>query len=247
MIVFVLLITSLIFLFIALIVGLVDPKFVLRWDKKPTKLKVILYWIVLTPSIVLLMGLFGVLTDNKKDYGIITNKINSKVLIDAYYDSDVYNKKSIENLLINITDSLKNEHPNKSVAIFLYPSKKIGEIDRTQWIAQFFYNGDDKTTEVNYEEDKIKALNNRSTDSDYIKLEKLLNERNTSVCDIYIKMYSISKEVLNEANAKYDFNSKQYGEFQEQREHERIIQLLKEYNIPDSLDYKIYAYSIYCK
>lgn len=60
-------------------------------------------------------------------------------------------------------------------------------------------------------------------------------------------MHSISKEVLHEANEKDDFNSKQYGEFQEKRELEEIAKLLAQYNIPDSLDYKIYAYSIYCK
>lgn len=50
-------------LFIALIVGLIKPSTVLRWDSKPTRLKVFGYWIL---SFVIL-GILSVLTESEED------------------------------------------------------------------------------------------------------------------------------------------------------------------------------------
>lgn len=50
-------------LFIALIVGLIKPSTVLRWDSKPTRLKVFGYWIL---SYVIL-GILSVLTESDED------------------------------------------------------------------------------------------------------------------------------------------------------------------------------------
>lgn len=65
MIAFILLLLFLISLFILFILGMVNPKKVLKWDKKPSRLKVFIYWVVLTPIIFAVFGLLGVFTSDE--------------------------------------------------------------------------------------------------------------------------------------------------------------------------------------
>ncbi len=255
-----------ILLLIVLIVGFINPSLVLRWSKKPTKLKVFGYWFLSFIALFITTAMIeaiskssnnAILTQSKStpqentetefNYGIITQKTGSKVMIDAYYDAEIYKKDNIAEVLQLITQTAKEKNPNKKIDIFLYPSERIGKINRTQWIAISGYGYTNPNLDIDYDEEKINALNTRYTDTKFLELEKFLNDRNTSTYNIYAEIQKIAKNALSEANEKYDFNSDKHGEFQEKRELEEIAKLFSKYNIPDSLDYKISAYSIYCK
>lgn len=265
---FILLIFLLFCLLVTLIVGMVNPSLVLRWDKRPTRLKLFIYWLISTIIIIILLGLVGILKDiNNSDtvtkivennaseqveqksynYGIITQKIGSKVMIDAFYDAEIYKKDNIAEVIWLINKKVKEKTPDKTININLYPSERIGKTDRTQMIAQSGSYTTDNNPVIDYYDDKINALNSRSKDKDYIELEKFLNEHNTSLYEINSEINKISLNVLREADAKYDYTSSKHGEFQEKRELEEVAKLFAKYNIPDSLDVKIYALSIYCK
>ena len=99
--------------FIALIIGLINPQFILRWTSKPTRLKVIGYWFLST-VIVAFLGI--IFTDNKVDPKEDI-AIAKKFMEQEDYSDAVLTLKKIEktdtlfneaNLLIKQADSLNN-------------------------------------------------------------------------------------------------------------------------------------------
>src|SRR5690606_31586621 len=171
------------------------------------------------------------------------------VIIDAYYDAETYRKSDISEVLRLITQTAKEKNPDKSIGIFLYPSERIGKVNRAQWIATYFASVIDNNTDVSYDEERINALNSRYTDTKFLELEKFLNDRHTSTYDIYAEMQEIAKNALKLSDIKYGkYNyPNERMDFEENAERKGMNELFKKYNIPDSLDYKISAYSIYCK
>lgn len=65
MIVFALLLLVLIALFIFLVLGMIKPKRVLKWDKNPNRLKVFLYWITISFFTFAILSLIGVFTSEE--------------------------------------------------------------------------------------------------------------------------------------------------------------------------------------
>lgn len=83
-------------LFIALIVGLIKPVAVLRWDKKPTRLKVVGYWLVAS----ILVGIIGSLSVSDED-----RAKSSMDLAKSYFDDEKY-----EQAISSLKD-IKEENP----------------------------------------------------------------------------------------------------------------------------------------
>ncbi|MGX1025280.1 hypothetical protein [Psychroflexus sp. MBR-150] len=86
-------------LFIALIVGLIKPSLVIRWSKKPTRLKVLGYWFLSTILITILAVLFIDTSIDSKT--VITNA--NKYIKEGKYSRAITSLKKIE-----INDSLYN-------------------------------------------------------------------------------------------------------------------------------------------
>ncbi len=87
-------------LFIALIVGLVKPSLILRWTNKPTRLKVLGYWVLS----IIAIGILGItFMDNT-----LSSKANiesaNKLIEEGKYSNAILDLKKIEK-----TDSLYNE------------------------------------------------------------------------------------------------------------------------------------------
>ena len=79
-------------LFIALIVGLIKPATVLRWDKKPTRLKVFGYWIAAS----ILIGILGTLSISDEDKAKSSIDLAKSYLEDEKYDQAISNLKDIK-------------------------------------------------------------------------------------------------------------------------------------------------------
>ena len=245
-------------LIITLFIGLIKPALVLRWTKKPTRLKVFGYWVLSMIIIIPTIGLLVSLTESEKtkpstiiveetlNYGIITQEKGLKVIINAYYDAEIYKSENIAKVLRLIAKTAKEENPNKKIDIRLHPSERKGKTNRMQQIAQYSSYNDPK---ISYYDELINALNTRKTNKDYLELEQFLYERNTSVYEVHTKMLKIAQNSLTEADkkfGKYNYPMERL-DFEEKMELEGIAKLFKEYNIPDSLNFKIDYYSIYCK
>lgn len=87
-------------LFIALIVGLIKPSTVLRWDSKPTRLKVFGYWIL---SFVIL-GILSALTESEED-----RAANSLQQAKNYIEQENYSRAITRLEDIDSTSSLYQE------------------------------------------------------------------------------------------------------------------------------------------
>lgn len=104
-----------IILTIALIIGLIKPNWVLRWDKNPTRLKVFLYWI---GGIILFSFAESSLTDNNK----VNFNVGKKFMDETRYElaisslnkveSDHYKYSESQQLIIS-ADSLWNIQKQK--------------------------------------------------------------------------------------------------------------------------------------
>lgn len=118
--------------FIFLIIGLISPKKVLFWVKKPTRGKVFLYWILLNVILVVLTVMGSLYLDSKKSpeerYQIALNDFNNKNYSGAVYglekipnDSPIYDKamalKSKADSLhqIELDEQIKQEAKEKGV------------------------------------------------------------------------------------------------------------------------------------
>src|SRR5690606_29718433 len=125
-------------LIITLFIGLIKPALVLRWTKKPTRLKVFGYWVLSMIIIIPTIGLLVSLTESEKtksstiiveetlNYGIITQEKGLKVIINAYYDAEIYKSENIAKVLRLIAKTAKEENPNKKIDIRLHPSERKG-------------------------------------------------------------------------------------------------------------------------
>ncbi|MDC0382173.1 hypothetical protein OAM60_00240 [Flavobacteriaceae bacterium] len=93
-------------LFIALIVGLVKPALILRWTSKPTRLKVIGYWIL---SIIITSALAVMVVDIEPSIETEIKKEVAKPSIETEIKKEVA-KPSIEDEVINsLSENEKNE------------------------------------------------------------------------------------------------------------------------------------------
>lgn len=249
-------------LIITLFIGLIKPALVLRWTKKPTRLKVFGYWVLSMIIIVPTIGLLVSLTESEKiksstiiveetlNYGIITQEKDSEVIIDAYYDAEIYKRENIAKVLQLITETAKEENPYKIIIVHLFSSKENKEFTNgTDWMAKSVYNvGKENKINIDYSDAKIKRLNT-TLPVEYIELDELLkNQHNTSVCEVGYKMAEIFNSTVAEAEKK--FGKKHPPEridFEIERERKEITKLFAKYNnIPDSLENRIFSYLLYC-
>lgn len=74
----------LIILFIAMILGFINPTKVLFWDKKPTRFKVFGFWILSNAILSILLAVFSVSDSD------VSSKMSSKVKINDEIDSEKY-------------------------------------------------------------------------------------------------------------------------------------------------------------
>lgn len=100
-------------LFIALIVGLVKPELILRWSKKPTRLKVFGYWILS----IFIIGIIGVSTDDGIEYTQISIDLAQDYITKGKYEMAITTLNDISRedtlysnaqILIHKADSLNN-------------------------------------------------------------------------------------------------------------------------------------------
>lgn len=118
--------------FFAFVVGLISPKRVLFWAKRPTRGKVFLYWFLSTVLLIVFMILGSLFLDSKMSpeerYQLALNDFNSKNYSGAVYglekipsDSPIYDKamalKSKADSLhqIELDEQIKQEAKEKGV------------------------------------------------------------------------------------------------------------------------------------
>src|SRR5690606_10510747 len=88
-------------LFILLIVGLFKPSLVLRWKKKPTRLKVFGYWILSFALFAMFLALIDFQPENKKSSQEEKQLVNKP---DIYVERFYFNKRKVERVKYSIKD-----------------------------------------------------------------------------------------------------------------------------------------------
>lgn len=194
-------------------------------------------------------------SNNKKNsnfnYGIITkeNTATNVIVIDAFFNHPTYEKKDIEEVLTQITDETKSEILDKlglKIIIRLYPSQRAKEIDGTHWVGMSDFVYDEDSFTVNYNENKIKALNN-TNNVDYVKFNDFLEEKGIDVCALSKMFVKIEKQSYIEADQKYDVSDMRNYEYSEKYRETEKSKILEGYGIPDSLQLQIIIMKLYCK
>ncbi|CAM3330754.1 DUF1761 domain-containing protein [Zobellia roscoffensis] len=79
-------------LFIALIVGLIKPSIILRWSKKPTRLKVIGFWFIGFIG----LGVIAIATANKEEMAKSNIESANKYIKEGKYENAISDLKNIE-------------------------------------------------------------------------------------------------------------------------------------------------------
>ena len=122
-------------LFIALIIGLVNPSLVLRWSKKPTRLKVFLWWLLANVLLSILLAIISPAISSKEILGSANQLIKEGNYSRALTELNKINKNDslyVEaQQLINKADSLKSME-EKEKKIENKQEKKITEITNIQ-------------------------------------------------------------------------------------------------------------------
>ena len=71
---------GLIILFICLIVGLVKPSTILKWDKKPSRIKVFIYWLFSSTLVGFLIPTEGQVNEGEFNYDLFEEKYDINLL-----------------------------------------------------------------------------------------------------------------------------------------------------------------------
>jgi len=128
-------------LFIALIIGLVKPALVLQWDKKPSRLKVFLYWIIAS----ILLTVVGGMLISDEEIAESTIESSKSLIENERYDDAIVMLGEIKpeneffeeaQLLIKEAENLEIESREQRRAESAEADKKAAEESRDQQIEQ---------------------------------------------------------------------------------------------------------------
>jgi hypothetical protein len=247
-------------LFICLIIGLVKPSIILRWDKKPNRIKVFIYWFFLSMLIGFILpkeeqvneGQFNynqfekrydiILFDEEvQEMGVIKAQIAQRIYfgnIDSSLSKDEI-KLYLNERLRKLDDrkGFKNFNNASHVIIWLHASNDHAVEGGGNWIAMISKFGEENNVQFSIcNEDKLNYLKN-PTNSVVNNLSEEVRK------EIYRAITYAGDKALNEANLKfpdgndweenYDFNIKLQEKYYKK--------LYKHYSITEDISNKIFT------
>lgn len=223
-----------IILFICLIVGLVKPSAILKWDKKPSRIKVFIYWLFSSTLVGFLIptddqvneGQFNYnLFEEKYDINLLDEEVNEMGVIKAQISQSIYFGKIDSSLIegeielflkerlrrLDDRKGFKNFNTASHVIIWLHESKNHAIEGGSNWIAMINKMGEEDN--VSFTLNKVKL--------EYVKnpIDSVINNLSTEVRkEIFRAIAYVEDKALNEANSKfpngndweknYDYNKK---------------------------------------
>jgi len=224
----------LIILFICLIIGLVKPSKILKWDKKPSRIKVFIYWFFSSMLIGFLFPKEDQVNEGQFNYNLFEKKYDITMFDEEVNEMGVIKAQILQRIFFgNIDSSISKDeielYLNKRlrqlderkgfkkfnnashVFIYLHESKSHAVEGGGNWIAMISKIGEEDNIEFTLNEEKLEYVKNPN--------DSIINNLSAEVRkEIYRAIAYIQDKALNEANSKfpegndweknYDFNTK---------------------------------------